>query len=421
MNLTLRHSALFLGGNPPDNYSDPFTGADGSMPDTRKWEIGGSPDIQNNMVEITNTPGSAEQIVSRRTFTGDFDVQVDFSIINAPTVNSFGCDFLAFIDSTHAILIRAARFSGALYFQQAYINGGSWQFSQVSRTNNNGKLRIVRAGTSFSTFKVDGAGTFGEVSTTRTIGSAGNSVSIVINNSIWDTNPAITCRYDNYLINSGDVAPTVYDPFTGADDSAINVSKWSKTGSPDIQGNTAELSQGESITSLYTFNGNFEIQIDVAPQSPPSINSWVSSLGMLIDDTHQAWIGFEYDNGSKQFVTGYINGGSWTYSGVSRTNNYGSLKISRSDNGILLYYKDGSGVWTLHGTIKTIGSTGNTAAIYSTTVCWNNNPSITSRFDNYTINNGYTEPTPETGGGFLVGANPLVGGNVLCGQGCLIN
>jgi hypothetical protein len=28
---------------------------------------------------------------------------------------------------------------------------------------------------------------------------------------------------------------------------------------------------------------------------------------------------------------------------------------------------------------------------------------------------------PETGGGFLVGANPLVGGNVLCGQGCLIN
>jgi hypothetical protein len=40
----------------------------------------------------------------------------------------------------------------------------------------------------------------------------------------------------------------------------------------------------------------------------------------------------------------------------------------------------------------------------------------------YPLGGGEEPPVePETGGGFLVGANPLVGGNVLCGQGCLIN
>ena len=52
--------------------------------------------------------------------------------------------------------------------------------------------------------------------------------------------------------------------------------------------------------------------------------------------------------------------------------------------------------------------------------CLNADAANTVYVDNMVADESLVDPD-ETGGGLLVGANPLVGGNVLCGQGCLIN
>jgi len=188
-------------------FDDAFTGNNGDPPDSNKWDLIGSPDIQSNEVEITNA-GTAEVITSKYVFNGDFDVQIDFDIQSEPAVDSFGCELLAIIDSTHQMYVSAARWGGSRRFQEGFINGGGWTYKGTARTNSTGKLRIVRGGPTHTVkvYYADGAGTFILFEETY-IGSATDPMVIEIKNVQWDSAPTITCRYDNYVINSGYVAP----------------------------------------------------------------------------------------------------------------------------------------------------------------------------------------------------------------------
>ncbi|MFA6290238.1 MAG: hypothetical protein WC637_00575 [Victivallales bacterium] len=179
-------------------FDDTFTGADGSSPNPIIWTVVGTPTIQSNTLEIVNDD---EYVVCKLTFTGDFNIQVDFATQSEPATNYWTADLLAYIDGTHYVGGRASYNSGKK-FQSFYINGGSLAYDTATRTNTYGKLKLTRTGNSFSIYDADGAGGFSLLGT-HTIGSAGNQVSIWIRCQHWGASPNITCRFDNFLINSG--------------------------------------------------------------------------------------------------------------------------------------------------------------------------------------------------------------------------
>ena len=188
----------------PTPYDDTFTGANGSTPDPTKWTLGNSPDIQDNMVEIQDA-GTTESITSLYTFSGDFEVQISFTIPSPPVINSWNCKLNAVIDATHRIYVAAARISGNKNWQRGHVNGGSWVYRQTNRTNDYGGLKISRSGNEFTVYEKDGPDSWAAIDTPTliTVGSVGQEVTIVIENGRWDSNPTIICRYDDYLINSG--------------------------------------------------------------------------------------------------------------------------------------------------------------------------------------------------------------------------
>jgi hypothetical protein len=188
------------------------------------------------------------------------------------------------------------------------------------------------------------------------------------------------------------------DSFTGADSSAINAERWIVDGSPDIQGNTAELTYGERITNVYYLTGDFDIQVDFAMQSEPATDAWNYMLHCYIDATHRIGVGPEYES-SRKFTCRYAAGGSYTSANVARTNTYGKLRLVRSGSNITAYYADGTGEFTALGTTHVVGSNSVQPFIFSTR--WTGTPTPTCRFDNFLINSGYTAPSLTVTSGVL--------------------
>jgi hypothetical protein len=195
---------------------------------------------------------------------------------------------------------------------------------------------------------------------------------------------------------SASINTPYHDYFNGADSSSPDAAKWTVSGSPDIQSNRIEITDSESITSLYTFVANFSVQIDFYIPSPPAANSWNCKLNAVIDSTHQIYLSAERDSSVQHWQRGYVNGDVWTYGSSSRTNYHGSLKISRSGNTITCSARDGDGVWTNFSSAVNIGSVGNTMTISISNGSWDTNPSITCRYNNYIINSGYVVPESPT-------------------------
>ena len=186
-------------------YSDTFTGSDGGAINSDIWTLSGSPDIQSNTAELTYP----ESITSKNTFIGDFNIQVDFTLQSPPAANSFGANLQITIDGTHALYLRVARYGGAKYWQTCHVNGGAWAYVGYSRTNDYGKLKIIRSGATFTVYAADGAGSFAQKGSTFTVGTVGNTVSVSLAIVRWDTNPTLTCRFANFTINSGYVGTNI--------------------------------------------------------------------------------------------------------------------------------------------------------------------------------------------------------------------
>jgi hypothetical protein len=178
--------------------NDDFTGIDGNPPNSAKWSVtGGSPVISSNTVEVRND----ESAQSLFYFKGDFDVQIDFDVTGAPSTNSWGIFFVAYIDGTHAIQYAPCYTLTAKNYQRGYANGGGFSYNTTARATDTGKVRIVRSGASFTLYHWTGAWTAFEAA--RTIGSAGDKVYIQFAGGNWGSYPAITAYLDNFVINSG--------------------------------------------------------------------------------------------------------------------------------------------------------------------------------------------------------------------------
>jgi hypothetical protein len=178
------------------------------------------------------------------------------------------------------------------------------------------------------------------------------------------------------------------DAFTGNNGDPINTALWAITGSPDIQSNTAELTPPETITSLFTFDGDFNVQIDFAIQSEPATNSFGCDFWAYADATHYIGIRAARFSNAKYFQRFSANGGAEAYAQAARTNSTGSLKIIRTGDTYQVWRKDGAGAWTQLSTNLTLACSSPTSIIIRI-VYWDLNPVVTCRWDNYLINVGY--------------------------------
>lgn len=193
-------------------WDDIFTGADGDPPDPVKWSKVNSPDIQSNAVELTWNGGVQDSISPIRSISGDFDIQVDFALQTPPATNSWICQMLFYIDASHQVYIAVLYDGGSKQFQSGYIHGGGWNYSNAGRTNNTGKLRLLRSGTNITPYFADGAGAFTALGAVSNLSSETGTITIA--NGAWGGSPTITCRYDNFTFVTGCPVAAISDSLT---------------------------------------------------------------------------------------------------------------------------------------------------------------------------------------------------------------
>jgi len=185
-------------------YDDSFAGPNDSSPNPIKWNVvNGSPTIQSNKLRLSVVgAGTQDFITSKAVVTGDFDVQVDYTLVVDGNVNAWGVDLTAIIDSTHGVLMRYQSIGdGTYYAMRGYINGGSWNYDGTSIGYiASGKLRIVRLGTQFYVYWWNGSswtaqGTFVNINA--------NDVTVGLEASNWNDNPNFTWDAQNFIFNVG--------------------------------------------------------------------------------------------------------------------------------------------------------------------------------------------------------------------------
>jgi hypothetical protein len=78
----------------PYEVCDDFTGTDGGVPDTNLWTRSSTDaDIYDNKLRFADNSSSVS-VYSEFSLSGDFNIQVDFEIINGPSTNSWGTRFM---------------------------------------------------------------------------------------------------------------------------------------------------------------------------------------------------------------------------------------------------------------------------------------------------------------------------------------
>jgi len=193
-----------------NNYTfiDDFTGADGAIPNILKWTRAGSPDIQNNTLEITSVEGNVEyvQTVDQWAANSAFDAYVDFDIQSAD-VNSYAVALQYYINSTTWILVAAVYTGGVRKYYRAYNSGSSpsWLAAAGFRGSSYGTLRLVRLASdiTITPYRKDGADpsyvSLGGISS-GWMNQAGY-FRVFVGNYSAEVLPSITCRFNSMYVD----------------------------------------------------------------------------------------------------------------------------------------------------------------------------------------------------------------------------
>lgn len=201
--------------------NDDFTGSD-SDPPGYQWTVsGGDPDIQSNKLSMT-TAGGGESVTLTKTVSGDFNAQVDFDITTFPTTNTWVFMLMARIDADHFAQFYASYDSGKKFFA-TYENGGAPFYDEDPRTNNSGKLKIIRSGSTFYLYYRDGSGPWTLLDgQSYSLGSGDVELALGVNR--WGGTPTAIGTFDNFVIHEGcpDVLLDVNDAYHLLDDNDGN-------------------------------------------------------------------------------------------------------------------------------------------------------------------------------------------------------
>jgi hypothetical protein len=187
---------------------DDFSGEDGDAPDADLWSTitstNGSCKISSNKLNVQIASPSAEEYTFAKpipVFPGDFDIQVDLSDLVATSIGAGG-ELLFVIDSNNKMYIKGLLGPSTDEWFAYSIISGSASADSVLRSNSDGRLRLVRSGSTVTLYYDDGNTGSWTLLHTRTGFStdAGN-----IRLAVWTNEGAVSANFDNFQINSGTV------------------------------------------------------------------------------------------------------------------------------------------------------------------------------------------------------------------------
>jgi uncharacterized repeat protein (TIGR01451 family) len=210
------------GTAPPSPMDDNF---DDNALDPNRWSRlvpppGFSGDVSetNQRLEITVGSGAVGAgILSKCSVSGDFDVQVDYVLIDWPAGNSHGLRLLARDLGAASI----ERRSDPELESYTFVTGGS--ANQTPTSDSTGSLRLTRTGSTLSGYYLNG-------STWALVGSGSVPTGNTRINLDLGTNdpaaPAVKAAFDNFKVNAGSVVCPPPPP----EDADVAITK---TDSPD--------------------------------------------------------------------------------------------------------------------------------------------------------------------------------------------
>ena len=192
---------------------DTFDGTDGDPPNTGFWTpaytqhstVDYGAELNSNALRMYLTGVAAAgsdtcKIDSKFRLSGDFDIQVEFKNLVHLNHVSAGFEIGIRFDNGYYALIKPQYNSGDQFFERFYT--GSSSDATYSRTNDYGKLRISRTGSTITTYTIDGSGS----TWTQRRSVSVSSAECLVGFTLFDYNSGseISCEADNFTINSCD-------------------------------------------------------------------------------------------------------------------------------------------------------------------------------------------------------------------------
>jgi hypothetical protein len=350
--------------------SDDFTGIDGDPPDPRLWRYTitnnyASADCKidsNRLYLRTRYDTTGIYIIANNTFwlSGDFDVQVDFELNEAPSVNWQAAFFIYFDSANYSYTGRRYN-SGQQYFDAAKISN-SWQSTTTTATSDtSGKYRFVRAGSSCTSYYWNGS-SWTSIQT-RTLSTGDARIGLIVNPESTSSN-WISAWFDNFTVNSADlitgftgdtgtaaaqaVWDTDYKLVCHFDDATLSDSSYSNN-SATIAGaddTTGLIAKGRSFpdtadkitfsTSGYNTTNTYTIETLVKPTAESGVHLWEGDNVLSGPSLEGAssnlnfWVG-----NTSSLSTGALTQGEWQYvvARYDKTNTQQSLLIDAVEQG----------------------------------------------------------------------------------------
>jgi hypothetical protein len=215
---TVSDASAGAGGafGPADSYWDDFEGDDfsgdnGDPFNPRNWEVGyadGSDpwEIQNNKLRITVAPSERNDLLSKFSLSGDFDVEFGYTLVTYPSTNEWQVTLLAAAypyDVTYGARIRHSYYNGHRILHKAINGGGTYDLTQVSTSVTTAVLRMVRVDNNFTSYHGLTGTTL--MKTSAVSGASGKNFQFIIRGYSSTSNPSAVFDINNFTINSGTV------------------------------------------------------------------------------------------------------------------------------------------------------------------------------------------------------------------------
>jgi len=165
----------------------------------------GTVSVTNQRLEMTigSSSGSAG-IVSKCSVAGDFDVQVDYSLLNWPTANTYSV-ILRCVDCGVGTFggVDISRHSSP-YFGEAYVAVFLTSFTPLQTDDRSGKLRLVRTGSTLAGYYFNGSGWV--LVGAGTVNTGATRLSLELGTGVQTAPGGIKAAFDNFQVNSGTVS-----------------------------------------------------------------------------------------------------------------------------------------------------------------------------------------------------------------------
>lgn len=198
-----------LQSNIGTSLTDTFTDSDGSPPNVEYWgtyDVYPLPEISSNKIYANNITDNIGML-SNYKLSGDFDVQIDFELLNQPSTGSYGFILNAYIDELNYIGIYRGLDLATPASVQKYQTHGRFGAGWVSinselSSDSVGKLRMQRVGSLVTLSKWNGSG-WDAVTSSYSFSSS--DVYIFVRFGSWDSNPQWSGYADNFSVTADNI------------------------------------------------------------------------------------------------------------------------------------------------------------------------------------------------------------------------